>query len=156
MATRKGVAKVVAKVTRKPARKIGSRIRLGIILWILTKITGKNFVGSSESIWENSWSIVTDDTEEDVFPGSMRKSYGKSVGWACEVYGRQWKEGWLLDFHYKVLRSLGGKHTRENMQCLCLRCHFWLHRLLEFFRIGGNSSTLIRSRLRETHGGRRS
>lgn len=84
------------------------------------------------------------------FPKILTKQWGKEVGWKCEVCGRRWKDGWLLEAHHKIPSSMGGKDTRDNFQLLCVSCHMAAHEDIE--RKGRLSARLIRARLNTTKG----
>ncbi len=89
------------------------------------------------------------------FPRWMRKIHGKSVGWSCERCGRQWKSGWMLEFHHILPTSAGGKDTFDNMECLCVRCHMHAHMDLAARGVGCPWSwKIVRARLSATCGGR--
>lgn len=82
------------------------------------------------------------------FPKGMRMNYGKRMHWRCEVCKREWKNGWMLEFHHKIPTSIGGKDTYENMEILCRECH--LQRHIELRHMGKdhpNSVGIIRARI---------
>lgn len=89
------------------------------------------------------------------FPKSMRVVYGRRVRWACERCGKQWREGWVLEFHHKNPTSNGGRDTFANMECLCVLCHYKAHVRLTRRGIGHKSSPrIIKARLDRSRGGR--
>ena len=89
------------------------------------------------------------------FPKWMRMKYGKRVRWTCERCGRQFRRGWMVEFHHKTPTSSGGRDTFENMECLCVRCHWEAHVQLAKEGYGSKRSPrIIKKRLERSYGGR--
>ena len=86
------------------------------------------------------------------FDLQFRRWLGKKRGWRCERCGRAFDEGWLLEFHHKIPKSLGGEDTEENAEILCLGCHVIRHKEIE--ENAKVSVKLIEMRLKR-NGGRR-
>lgn len=84
------------------------------------------------------------------FPKHLTKKWGAEIGWVCEVCGREWKDGWLLEAHHKIPTHNGGKNTRDNWILLCQECHIEAHE--ELSRKDHNSANLIRRRWGFTKG----
>jgi len=87
------------------------------------------------------------------FPYKMRKRIGKKRGWRCEVCGRKFSEGFLLEFHHITFTSWGGKDTEDNCLIVCLDCHLKLH--LDAVELDPRqfaSVNLIKARLKKTNG----
>ena len=88
------------------------------------------------------------------FPKWMRMRYGKKVRWTCERCGKQFKQGWMVEFHHKCPTNCGGKDTFDNMECLCISCHYTAHVELAHSGEGHpNSPRIIEARLRRSRGG---
>lgn len=84
------------------------------------------------------------------FSREFCKALGKKRGWKCEVCGRRWVDGWKLEVHHKIPKSMGGQDTEDNAQILCLGCHITAHKTIE---LGGRiSAQLIQHRLDKTKG----
>ena len=84
------------------------------------------------------------------FPVEMTKRLGKKRRWTCEVCGRRWVDGFLMEGHHKIPTHQGGQDVEENFQLLCIECHEKAHR--ELARKDNNSANIILSRLRRTKG----
>ena len=83
------------------------------------------------------------------FPKWMRMKHGKQVGWKCEVCGRKWEEGWMLEFHHIKPTSWKGEDSFNNIECLCRECHLKAHmRLAKQDKKQWDSVRLIEARIR--------
>lgn len=88
------------------------------------------------------------------FPKWMRVEAGRRRGWACEKCGRRFADGWIIEAHHIVPTSQGGQDTFENLQLLCVECHYKEHvRLAACGRGHPRSAQIILRRL-EKSGGR--
>lgn len=86
----------------------------------------------------------------------MRLKYGKDVGWKCERCGREWNQGWMLEFHHRIPTSNGGRDIFSNMECLCVECHYKAH--VELVKRGQGdprSPSIVAARLKHSGGRRR-
>lgn len=61
------------------------------------------------------------------FPRHLVKTWGKELGWKCEVCGRKWVEGWLLEGHHIYPTFAGGADIRSNFKLLCIEDHYKAH-----------------------------
>ena len=87
------------------------------------------------------------------FPKWMRLKHGKKVRWSCEKCGKQFREGYMVEFHHKIPTSSGGKDTFKNMELLCMACHLAEHERLAATGEGHpRSPDIIRARLMRTGG----
>ena len=89
------------------------------------------------------------------FSQNQKRKWGKRLGWRCELCGRSYNEGYLLEFHHIIPTSAGGNDTWDNAQLLCLFCHADAHILLEERGIGYPSANIVLARLVRTRGRRR-
>ena len=87
------------------------------------------------------------------FPKWMRMVKGRQVGWKCEVCGRRFSQGWMIEFHHIYPTYAGGKDTFDNMQALCLLHHYEAHLELRAKGIDHpNSASLVKARLDKSGG----
>lgn len=87
------------------------------------------------------------------FPRHLVKEWGREIGWVCEVCGKDWRLGWLLEGHHILPSSAGGTDTRDNFKLLCLQCHYNAHRELRAKLVDHPASVgLVYARLRRTGG----
>lgn len=84
------------------------------------------------------------------FPKEMTKRLGSARGWRCEVCGKRWQDGYLMEAHHKLPTSLGGKDTEDNFILLCLECHYKAH--LAIARTQQASVSAVKARLDKTGG----
>ena len=87
------------------------------------------------------------------FSKKLKNRYGKRVQWTCERCGKQWSDGWMLEFHHRLPRSSNGRDTIANMELLCVECHYNVH--VELAKFGGghpSSPSIILSRLKKYKG----
>jgi len=89
------------------------------------------------------------------FPAWMRQIKGNAVHWKCEICGKRFADGFLLEFHHLTPTSAGGQDLFNNMQCLCVYCHYKAHLALRLRNIDHPSSaSIILARFNRTGGGR--
>ena len=84
------------------------------------------------------------------FPRHLVKQWGRAIGWICEVCGRKWKDGWLLESHHIIPTHNGGKDTRDNFKLLCQEHHVQAHKHLA--NKDSKSARLIEARFKKTGG----
>jgi hypothetical protein len=88
------------------------------------------------------------------FPKWMRMVYGKRVEWRCERCGKSFYDGWMLEAHHRIPTSQGGEDTFENMEFLCVQCHYNVHIFLASKKKGHSKSPQIIARRLKRTGGR--
>lgn len=87
------------------------------------------------------------------FPKDLIKIWGKELDWKCEICGRDWRKGWILEGHHKFPTYAGGEDVRSNFQLLCLFCHYKAHVSLRLSKVDHpNSANLVLVRLKKTGG----
>jgi 5-methylcytosine-specific restriction endonuclease McrA len=87
------------------------------------------------------------------FPKGMRMTYGKRVEWRCERCGKKYGE-WMLEFHHVLPTFSGGTDTYDNMELLCLWCHYYAHVDLARKGVGHRDSPRLIMRRIKKYGGR--
>jgi len=88
------------------------------------------------------------------FPDWMKKVKGKQVGWKCQHCGKRFAHGWLLEFHHVTPTSAGGEDSFDNMECLCVECHYHAHLYLRSQGLDHPMSAQLVKRRLEATGGR--
>ena len=87
------------------------------------------------------------------FPIAMRKEAGKRRGWKCEICGRKFTNGFLMECHHRIATSRGGEDTLENLQILCMFCHYNMHKDMATKGLcHPASASIIKRRLEKTKG----
>ena len=91
------------------------------------------------------------------FPKRLRKLAGALRGWKCEICGRKFSQGWMIEAHHIIPTHAKGKDTLDNLRLVCLFCHRDLHKKLAREGKGHpNSARLIEARIKRTGGRTRS
>ena len=87
------------------------------------------------------------------FPKWLRKLAGAARGWKCEVCGKRFSQGWMIEAHHVIPTHAGGKDTLDNLLLVCLFCHRDFHKKLAREGKGHpRSAGLINARIRRTKG----
>ena len=61
------------------------------------------------------------------FSETQRRAIFARAGGKCEMCGKDWNDGYMLEADHIVPLSLGGENTIFNGQMLCRRCHAKKH-----------------------------
>jgi len=87
-----------------------------------------------------------------LIPKNLARIWGKEKKWQCEICGRKWKDGFLLEFHHRRPTSAGGTDELENIELLCIFHHWIAHIELERRNVGHKSANIVGARFKRTHG----
>lgn len=84
------------------------------------------------------------------FTDDQKKEIGALYNWTCahESCGKNFFEGFMIEFHHLVPTSDGGNDSEDNCVPLCLEHHARWHNDLDMT----HSASLIDGRLKQTHG----
>ena len=86
------------------------------------------------------------------FSIESRKEIGKRDNWTCQVCGKKFQDGWLVDAaHYDHDKTKENYNNPKNGRILCLDDHLKEHEAKGDFL----SVELIRRRLLNSNGGKR-